>query len=124
MKSYSIVRVDKTYIDIMVKDHETMMNTFQAEAAKVTDPQLKDFIANVEPVVAHHLAMAKASGRKDRELRNGRNAATHSFAFWYASVRMRMKRAPGAEIIPILRLLRAECKLAMIRCHECAIRKS
>ena len=60
LEKVSGIAFDKTYIEIMVKDHETMVDTFQAEAAKVTDPQLKDFIANVEPVVAHHLAMAKA----------------------------------------------------------------
>ena len=60
LEKASGIAVDKTYIEMMVKDHETMLDTFQAEAAKVTDPQLKDFIANVEPVVAHHLAMAKA----------------------------------------------------------------
>ena len=54
------------YMDIMVKNHEAMLHAFEAEAAKATDPKLKNFIATVQPVVAHHLEMAKAIRQNEK----------------------------------------------------------
>ena len=51
---------DKTYIEMMVKDHEEMLHAFEAESGIIVDSKLKDFIATVQPIVAHHLEMAKA----------------------------------------------------------------
>ncbi|MBW0000122.1 MAG: DUF4142 domain-containing protein [Verrucomicrobia bacterium] len=51
---------DKTYIETMVADHEDTLHAFEAEAGRATDPKLKEFISTVQPVVAHHLEMAKA----------------------------------------------------------------
>jgi putative membrane protein len=55
---------DKTYIEIMVKNHQEMLHTFEAAAGKASDPKLKEFISTVQPVVAHHLEMAKAIRQK------------------------------------------------------------
>jgi putative membrane protein len=51
---------DKTYMEMMVEDHEDTLHAFETEAAKVADPKLKEFISTVQPIVAHHLEMAKA----------------------------------------------------------------
>jgi putative membrane protein len=51
---------DKTYIEMMVKDHEEMLHAFEAAAPKANDSKLKEFISTVQPIVAHHLEMAKA----------------------------------------------------------------
>jgi hypothetical protein len=32
-----------------------MLDAFEAEAGKATDPKLKDFVAKVQPIVARHL---------------------------------------------------------------------
>ena len=57
---------DKTYIEIMVTDHQEMLHAFEAEAAKAADSKLKDFIATVQPIVAHHLEMAKAIRQNEK----------------------------------------------------------
>lgn len=57
---------DKTYVEIMVKDHEEMLHAFEAEAAKAVDSKLKDFISTVQPIVAHHLEMAKAIRQNEK----------------------------------------------------------
>ena len=57
---------DRTYIEIMVTDHEEMLHAFEAEAAKAADSKLKDFIATVQPIVAHHLEMAKAIRQNEK----------------------------------------------------------
>jgi putative membrane protein len=50
---------DKGYVDTMVSAHQSLLQEVQAEAGKAQDPKLKQFIATVEPVVSHHLQMAK-----------------------------------------------------------------
>lgn len=50
---------DKTYIEIMVEDHQDMLHAFETEAGQATDPKLKEFVSTVQPIVAHHLQMAK-----------------------------------------------------------------
>jgi putative membrane protein len=50
---------DKAYIQTMVTDHENTLQAFQSASGKVQDPKLKEFIATVEPIVNHHLEMAK-----------------------------------------------------------------
>ena len=50
---------DKTYIETMVKDHQDMLHAFETEAGQAADPKLKEFISTVQPIVAHHLQMAK-----------------------------------------------------------------
>jgi putative membrane protein len=60
LEKQSGVAFDKTYIEIMVTDHEEVLHAFEAEAAKAADPKLRDFIATVQPVLANHLQMAKA----------------------------------------------------------------
>jgi putative membrane protein len=50
---------DKTYIEMMVEDHQDTLHAFETEAGQATDPKLKEFISTVRPIVAHHLQMAK-----------------------------------------------------------------
>jgi putative membrane protein len=50
---------DKTYIEMMVEDHEETLHAFETAAGQATDPKLKEFISTVQPIVAHHLQMAK-----------------------------------------------------------------
>ena len=50
---------DKTYIETMVKDHQDMLHAFETAAGQTADPKLKEFISTVQPIVAHHLQMAK-----------------------------------------------------------------
>jgi len=59
---------DKTYIEIMVKNHEEMLHAFEAASANASDSKLKDFISTVQPIVAHHLEMAKAIRQKEMTL--------------------------------------------------------
>jgi putative membrane protein len=66
LEQQSGVAFDKTYIEIMVKDHEEMLHAFEAEEGKAADPQLKDFIAKVKPIVANHLQMAKAIRQNEK----------------------------------------------------------
>jgi putative membrane protein len=60
LEKQSGIAFDKTYIEIIVTDHEEVLHAFEAEAAKAADPKLKHFIATVQPIVANHLQMAKA----------------------------------------------------------------
>jgi putative membrane protein len=60
LENQSGVAFDKTYIEIMITDHEEVLHALEAEAAKAADPKLKDFIARVQPIVAKHLQMANA----------------------------------------------------------------
>ena len=57
---------EKTYIELMVKDHQEMLHAFEAAAPKANDSKLKEFIATVQPIVAHHLEMAKAIRQKEK----------------------------------------------------------
>src|SRR5690348_8296521 len=50
---------DKAYMQVMVMDHENVLQAFQSEAGTVKDPKLKEFISTVQPIVAHHLEMAR-----------------------------------------------------------------
>jgi putative membrane protein len=68
LEKQSGVAFDKTYIEIMVTDHEEILHAFEAETAKAADPKLKEFIATVQPIVANHLQMAK-------EIRQNENPA-------------------------------------------------
>jgi putative membrane protein len=60
LEKQSGIAFDKTYIEIMVADHEEVLHAFETEAGKAADPKLKDFITTVQPIVANHLQMAKA----------------------------------------------------------------
>lgn len=60
LEKQSGIAFDKTYLETMVADHEDTLHAFETEADKVADPKLKEFISTVQPVVAHHLEMAKA----------------------------------------------------------------
>ena len=59
---------DKAYIQTMVVDHENALQAYKSASGKVENPQLKQFVSRVEPIVAHHLEMA-------RQLNQGEKAA-------------------------------------------------
>jgi putative membrane protein len=49
---------DKTYSQMMVKDHVTDISDFENEAKKGDDPDVKGFAAETLPTLRHHLMMA------------------------------------------------------------------
>ena len=50
---------DKTYLQLMESDHQNTLQAFQSEGPMVKDKKLKEFVATVQPIVAHHLQMAQ-----------------------------------------------------------------
>ncbi|MBV9491549.1 MAG: DUF4142 domain-containing protein [Verrucomicrobia bacterium] len=67
LQKTSGAKFDAAYIKLMVTDHESTLQAFQNASGKVHDPKLKEFIATVQPIVTHHLEMAKQlqqSGKK------------------------------------------------------------
>ena len=55
---------DKTYMEMMVKDHEKDLAEFQAQAAKGSDPDVKKFADDTAKVVQEHLDLAKQTQSK------------------------------------------------------------
>jgi putative membrane protein len=55
---------DKTYIDMMVKDHEKDLAEFQQEAKTGSDPEVKKFADDTAKVVQEHLDLAKETQSK------------------------------------------------------------
>lgn len=55
---------DSHYIHMMVKDHETDIKAFEAEADKGTDPDVKNFAATTLPTLREHLKAAQAIAAK------------------------------------------------------------
>jgi putative membrane protein len=55
---------DKTYIDMMVKDHEKDLAEFQEEAKTGSDPEVKKFAEDTAKIVQEHLDMAKETQGK------------------------------------------------------------
>ncbi len=55
---------DKTYIDMMVKDHEKDLAEFQEEAKTGSDPEVKKFADDTAKVVQEHLDLAKETQGK------------------------------------------------------------
>jgi len=51
---------DKTYVTLMVNDHESDLKEFQKQAANSTDPDVKAFAGKVVPVIQKHLDAIKA----------------------------------------------------------------
>ena len=43
----------------MESDHQNTLQAFQSEGPMVKDKKLKEFVATVQPIVAHHLQMAQ-----------------------------------------------------------------
>lgn len=52
---------DKAYMDLMVKDHQKDVDTFEEASKNVTDPQLKSWIDKTLPTLRHHLEVAKTT---------------------------------------------------------------
>ena len=50
---------DKTYMDMMVKDHEKDLTEFKEEADSGSDPDVKKFADDTAKVVQEHLDLAK-----------------------------------------------------------------
>jgi putative membrane protein len=55
---------DKTYMDMMVKDHEKDLAEFQEEAKTGSDPEVKKFAEDTAKVVQQHLNLAKETQSK------------------------------------------------------------
>ena len=55
---------DKSYVDMMVKDHEKDLAAFQAEAKDGSDADVKAFASKTSEVIKKHLAMVKAAQAK------------------------------------------------------------
>jgi putative membrane protein len=55
---------DKTYIDMMVKDHEKDLAEFQEEAKTGSDPEVKKFAEDTAKMVQEHLDLAKETQGK------------------------------------------------------------
>jgi putative membrane protein len=54
------VDFDKAYAAMMVKDHRAAVSLFESESTSGSNSDIKNFAAQVLPVVQHHLAMANA----------------------------------------------------------------
>jgi putative membrane protein len=59
-------KTDKTYMDMMVSDHQKDLAEFQQEAKNGSDPDLKAFADKTSKVVASHLSEAR---RIDKNLK-------------------------------------------------------
>ena len=55
---------DKTYMDMMVKDHEKDLAEFKEEASGGSDPDLKKFADDTAKMVQEHLDLAKETQGK------------------------------------------------------------
>ncbi len=55
---------DKTYVNMMVKDHEKDLAEFQEEAKTGSDPEVKKFAEDTAKVVQEHLDLAKETQSK------------------------------------------------------------
>jgi putative membrane protein len=55
---------DKTYMEMMVKDHEKDLAEFQEEAKTWSDPDVKKFAEDTAKVVQEHLDLAKETHGK------------------------------------------------------------
>ena len=55
---------DKSYIDMMVKDHEKDLAEFKEEANSGSDPDVKKFAEDTAKVVEEHLDLAKQTQSK------------------------------------------------------------
>jgi putative membrane protein len=51
---------DLAYMDVVVKDHQKDINEFEDAAGKVSDAEIKSFIANAVPTLKMHLDSARA----------------------------------------------------------------
>jgi putative membrane protein len=55
---------DKTYMNMMVKDHEKDLAEFQEEAKAGSDPEVKKFAEDTAKMVQEHLDLAKETQNK------------------------------------------------------------
>src|SRR5437764_4053895 len=55
---------DKTYMDMMIKDHEKDLAEFKEEASSGSDPDVKKFADDTAKIVQEHLDLAKEIQKK------------------------------------------------------------
>lgn len=55
---------DKSYVNMMVKDHKKTVMLFERAASSLPDPQLKAFAAKTLPVLKHHYMEIQQIGDK------------------------------------------------------------
>jgi putative membrane protein len=59
LKSMKGADFDEQYMDAMRKDHQTMVDLLKTSQSTVSSEDLRTYIKKTEPVVEHHLSMAK-----------------------------------------------------------------
>lgn len=64
MQNTTGVDFDRTYINMMVKDHKKTVALFQRAAKSSPDPQLKAFAANTLPILQQHYTAIQQIGNK------------------------------------------------------------
>lgn len=52
---------DKEYIDMMVKDHEKVVDMFEKQAENGDVPEISEWASNKVPALRHHLEMARTT---------------------------------------------------------------
>ena len=57
-------KFDREYIRTMVNDHNEVLASFQREADKGTDPDIKQFASKYAPVIKTHLELAQKSDQQ------------------------------------------------------------
>ena len=62
---------DKTYMEMMVKDHEKDVSEFRKEAKDGKDPDVKAWAAKTVPTLEEHLNMAKGMTKKGGATKKG-----------------------------------------------------
>jgi putative membrane protein len=58
---------DKAYVKDQLKDHQTDVKEFNAEAQNGTDPNVKAFAANTLPTLQQHLELVKSLNKAEKE---------------------------------------------------------
>lgn len=58
---------DKAYVKDQLKDHETDVKQFQAEAQNGTDPDVKAFASSTLPILQQHLEMVKNLSKSTKD---------------------------------------------------------
>jgi putative membrane protein len=67
LESLSGTDFDKTYSQMMVKDHVEDISEFEKEVQKGQDADIKSFAANTLPTLRHHLMLAKKLSSQEKK---------------------------------------------------------
>lgn len=75
MAKMSAAKIDRAYMDDMVKDHKKDVKEFEKQAKDAKDPEVKKFAADTLPTLQDHLKQAQDTQSK---LKGGGSAATRT----------------------------------------------